>query len=198
MANYKRIFDKNTNYTTKEIAFVYCVNNPGQYKSERSCLAAISPAVRFLDLSPSNGQSNFRVFSGKDSIKICEYLEDRKRVNCPKTSEPIISGQISIDEKEKDKDAANPKIRGELAIKFWEAYEVFGAESQVDLIRILLEKALSWKQETSTEIESMLGNPYTATQVTVEELRNIVGEFQEWLLWHFPHRGRTENGRSEL
>ena len=69
-------FNKNTLYTTKDIARAIMSAYPNHYKTEHSCIATVSFYIKKRGIQSVNKQRMFRVFSGIDSEAVYKEIED--------------------------------------------------------------------------------------------------------------------------
>ncbi len=68
-------FNKNTLYTTKDIARAIMAAYPNHYKTEHSCIATVSFYIKKRGIQSVNKQQMFRVFSGIDSEAVYKEIE---------------------------------------------------------------------------------------------------------------------------
>lgn len=66
-------FNKNNNYSVKDISAALLEKFPGYFKNEAACIATIGPWIRRNNITPVNGQKNHRVFSGLDAQRVFDH-----------------------------------------------------------------------------------------------------------------------------
>lgn len=69
----KTIFNKNQNYTIKELGEALMQALPGKWADMHSCATNISRYIKEKGINPVNSQKSHRVFSGIDCQKVYEH-----------------------------------------------------------------------------------------------------------------------------
>lgn len=91
-------FNKNNNYSVKDISAALLEKFPGYFKNEAACIATIGPWIRRNNITPVNGQKNHRVFSGLDAQCVfdheCEII--RKRTGKDKPRKKSVTVPVKI------------------------------------------------------------------------------------------------------
>ena len=93
----KNLFNKNQNYTIKELGEALMQALPGKWSDMHSCATNISRYIKEKDIKPVNSQKSHRVFSGIDCQAVYEHYApsmDKRQVKMKlpegKTSNPLV------------------------------------------------------------------------------------------------------------